>query len=212
MKKIYLNPLPVRIWHWLNALSFLVLIVTGIQIRYRDIVSLFSFDLATDLHDWFGFILIGNFFIWLVYYLAAGKIKLYIPPLHRPVELIKGIITQSKYYGYGIFVGEPNPHHPTPDNKFNPQQQLAYLMIMTFLIPAQLVTGLLLWDPKLFSKWIALLGGIRIIDTIHVLIFIFFSSFLFVHLYLATLGHTFFAHTKAMITGYEEEEEEEHSH
>jgi Ni,Fe-hydrogenase I cytochrome b subunit len=30
MKKIYLNPLPVRIWHWVNAVSFIVLIVTGL--------------------------------------------------------------------------------------------------------------------------------------------------------------------------------------
>jgi len=36
MKKIYLHALPVRVWHWVNALSFFVLIGTGAQIRYRD--------------------------------------------------------------------------------------------------------------------------------------------------------------------------------
>ena len=28
-EKIYLHPLPVRLWHWLNALGFVLLIVTG---------------------------------------------------------------------------------------------------------------------------------------------------------------------------------------
>jgi Ni,Fe-hydrogenase I cytochrome b subunit len=33
MKKIYLHPLPVRIWHWINAICFIILIITGLQIR-----------------------------------------------------------------------------------------------------------------------------------------------------------------------------------
>ena len=32
-QKVYLHPLPVRIWHWLNALGFLLLIITGFQLR-----------------------------------------------------------------------------------------------------------------------------------------------------------------------------------
>jgi len=71
---------------------------------------------------------------------------------------------------------------------------------------------LLLWDPKLFSRFVNLLGGIRIVDTIHVALFFFFTAFMFVHVYLATLGHTPLAHIKAMFTGYEEEEEEHVHH
>jgi Ni,Fe-hydrogenase I cytochrome b subunit len=29
VEKIYLHPLPVRIWHWVNALGFVLLILTG---------------------------------------------------------------------------------------------------------------------------------------------------------------------------------------
>ena len=32
-EKVYLHPLPVRLWHWLNALGFVLLILTGAQIR-----------------------------------------------------------------------------------------------------------------------------------------------------------------------------------
>ena len=51
-------------------------------------------------------------------------------------------------------------------------------------------------------------GGVRVIDTVHVLIFAFFMFFIPFHVYLATLGHTPTAHIKAMITGYEEIDEE----
>ncbi|RPI35672.1 MAG: cytochrome B [Nitrospiraceae bacterium] len=209
MKKIYLHPLPVRIWHWINAVSFLVLIVTGLQIRYRELLGLMKFRTAVDIHNMVGFILIFNFFIWLVFYILTGKIRIYIPTLNIK-KFITGCVRQARYYGYGLFMGEENPHHSTADNKFNPMQQMAYLSIMLLLIPLQLVTGVLLWDVKAFASYIDIFGGIKIVDTIHVFLFLFFTSFLFVHIYLATLGHTVMAHIKAMFTGYEEIEEHVH--
>jgi len=212
MKKIYLHPLPVRLWHWINAGGFIILIITGVQIRFGNIINLFSFETAVDIHSWTGFILMANYFIWLLYYLLTFKIKIYIPPLHHPIEFAKKALRQAKFYGWGIMVGDQNPHHSTPDNKFNPMQQVSYLMIMAALIPVQIITGLLLWDPKLFSPVVNLIGGIQIADMIHVLLFIFFSAFIIVHFYLATLGHTTFAHIIAMFSGYEEEYEEHEEH
>jgi len=212
MKKIYLHPLPIRIWHWINALGFIIVIVTGAQIRFGNVINLFSFETAVDIHSWTGFILLANYFIWLLYYLLTGNIKIYIPPLHHPIEFAKKAIRQAKFYGYGILIGDENPHHSTPDNKFNPMQQVSYLMIMVALIPIQIITGLLLWDPKLFSTFVNLVGGIQIVDLVHVLLFIFFSAFIIVHFYLATLGHTTFAHIIAMFSGYEEEHEEHEEH
>jgi hypothetical protein len=40
-----------------------------------------------------------------------------------------------------------------------------------------------------------------------VLLFIFFTAFIFAHPYLASLGHTTWGHFKAMITGYEDVED-----
>ncbi len=209
MKKIYLHPLPVRIWHWINALGFIILILTGAQIRFVDSMGLMSFETAVQIHSWLGFILLINYFIWLLYYVLSGKLfRIYIPPFWRPVEFIKKSIKQAKYYGYGILIGDKNPHHPSPENKFNPMQQISYLMIMGVLIPLQIITGLILWDPQLFSSLSSLIGGIQIASLIHTVLWIFFSAFIIVHFYLATLGHTPMAHIKAMFTGYEEEHEE----
>ena len=210
MKKIYLHPLPVRVWHWINAFSFLVLIITGIQLRYRDVIKVTSFRTAVDIHNIFGFILLFNFFIWLIYYLVSGKIRIYLPAFSLR-GFIVGCIRQARFYGYGIFVGEENPHHSTPDNKFNPMQQMAYLNIMVLFIPLQIITGILMWDLKGFAYWIGIAGGIKIVDSVHVLLSLFFISFLFVHIYLATLGHTAWEHIKAMFTGYEDVPEHGHS-
>jgi hypothetical protein len=52
-------------------------------------------------------------------------------------------------------------------------------------------------------------GGVRVVDTVHVLIFIFFAFFITFQIYMGALGHTPMAHFKAMlVTGYEEIEEE----
>jgi thiosulfate reductase cytochrome b subunit len=209
MKRIYLHPLPIRIWHWVNALGFIILILTGANIR--NIVNIFSVETAVEIHSWLGFILLANYCIWFFYYILTMNIKIYIPPLHHPIEFAKKALTQAKFYGWGIMVGDQNPHHSTPDHKFNPMQQVSYLMIMVLLIPVQIITGLFLWDPKLFSPIVNLVG-IQVFDAVHVFLWIFFSAFIIVHFYLATLGHTTWAHIIAMFTGFEEEEEHGHGH
>ena len=206
MQRIYVHPLPVRIWHWINALGFVAMIATGFQIRYIGLVDFMSFRTSVVLHEWIGFVLIGNFFIWLLFYLFSDKIRVYHPEL-SPMKHFQASFRQAMFYGYGIFKGEPNPHHVSVYEKFNSMQSMSYQVIMLLLVPIQFYTGVLLWDVKRFSGMIDLLGGVRVVDTAHVLIFIFFSGFIFMHIYLATLGHTRMAHIKSMFTGYEEIEE-----
>ena len=206
MVKLYVHPLPVRIWHWANAFGFVALILTGVQIRYADLVGLMSFKAAVQLHNWVCFVLVGNFFVWLLFYLFTDKIRVYHPEL-SPVKHFRASFRQLRYYGYGIFKGDPNPHHLSAYHKFNALQSMTYQIIMLLLVPLQFLTGVLLWDLKRFSGIVDLFGGVRVVDTVHVLLFIFFTAFIFIHPYLASLGHTAGAHFKAMITGYEEVEE-----
>ncbi|MBU0681888.1 MAG: cytochrome b/b6 domain-containing protein [Proteobacteria bacterium] len=200
-KLIYIHPAPVRIWHWIHAAGIVALVLTGFQIRYAEMLGIMPLPDAITLHNYVGFVVIADYFLWLSYYLGTGKIKIYFPDLRT---FVPDAIRQAKYYGFGIFKGEPNPHVMTPDNKFNAMQQKAYLGLMFMLLPAQMISGVFLWRVKGYADYVNLLGGIKIIDTIHVILFFFFASFLIAHCYLATLGHTPFAHFKAMFTGYEE--------
>ena len=206
MAKIYINPLPVRIWHWVNALGFLILILTGLNIRYADVVALMSFATAVRVHNAVGFILIANYVVWLGFYLFTDKITVYHPELD-PRKYFRDSLRQMLYYGYGIFRGQPNPHHATAYRKFNALQSLTYQIVMILLVPIQFYTGVLLWDLERFRGSIELFGGVRVVATVHVMLFIFFTGFIFVHAYLASLSTKPFAHFKAMITGYEEVDE-----
>ncbi|GAB3663201.1 cytochrome b/b6 domain-containing protein [Ramlibacter alkalitolerans] len=207
MSKVYVHPLPVRIWHWANVILFIGLVVTGVQVRYLDLVDLMPFQTAVMLHNWVGFALIANFFVWLLFYLFSERNQAYHPELNI-VKLANASFEQAKYYGWGMFRGEHNPHRIDPYHKFNPLQRTLYQILMLFLLPMQFATGLLMWDIKRFSAVIEMVGGLRVVSTVHVLIFIFFVFYLFFHPYLATLGHTPTAHIRAMVTGFEDVEDE----
>ncbi len=198
---MYVHPAPVRVWHWVNAVGFVILVLTGIQIRFAEMVNIFSLEEAIEVHNYVGFVVIAAYGLWVSYYFGTMKIKLYFP---NPRTFVPDAAKQMKYYTSGIFKGYPNPHTMTPDNKFNALQQKAYVGLMFVFLPAQMVTGLFLWRVKRFENYIDLLGGIKIVSTIHVMLFFFFATFMCVHAYLATLGHTPLAHFKAMFTGYEE--------
>jgi thiosulfate reductase cytochrome b subunit len=206
MSRIYVHPLPVRLWHWVNAVGFVVLILTGLHIRYADIFQVTSYATAVNIHNWTGFALIANYFVWLLFYLFTDRITVYHPELN-PAKYFRDTMRQAMYYGYGIFKGHPNPHHVTAYRKFNPMQSTMYQIIMMLLVPIQFYTGVLLWDLDRFAGSVDFLGGVRVVATVHVLLFIFFFAFIFGHVYLSSLGHTPSAHFKAMWDGYEDVEE-----
>ncbi len=204
MKKLYINPLPVRIWHWINATCFVLMILTGVQSRFIGQIDLgLSFRTAVTVHNYVGFALMANFLLWLGFYLFTDKITVYHTEPNRE-KFFEDTFKQMRYYGYGIFRGEPNPHHVTPYHKFNPMQSMMYQIVMMILLPMQFATGLMMWDVKRFETAVDLLGGVRVVDTVHVLLFIFFTAFLFMHAYMGTLGAKASTHYREMVTGYEE--------
>ena len=107
-------------------------------------------------------------------------------------------------YSYGIFKGEKRPHKVQPYDKFNPTQRLTYQFVMMITAPLQMLTGLMMWDVKRFEAWIELVGGIRVVSTIHMVLCILFVFFILVHAYMGFLGQKPSTHYKEMFTGYEE--------
>jgi thiosulfate reductase cytochrome b subunit len=206
MQRIYVHPLPVRIWHWINAVAFVLMVLTGIQIRYVGIIDVVSFRTAVLVHNWGGFVIIANFFFWLGYYVFSPRIRAYLPETNV-MKQYRGSVRQLLYYGYGIFKGDPSPHHLSIYRKFNPLQSMTYQIVMLLLLPIQAFTGVLLWDLTRFASVVNFLGGVRVVDTVHVLIFIFSVWYIIAHPYIGTLGRTPTAHYKAMFTGWEEVEE-----
>ncbi len=201
----FLHPLSVRIWHWVHAIAIVLLVLTGIQLRFPDLVNWFgTFKRAVNIHNIFGFIVLFDYFLWFGFYLVKKElIKQYVPTMK---DYTSGIPTQSTYCFARIFFGDRPPFESTRREKFNSLQKTTYFGIMFVLVPLQIITGVLLWDLKRFHFIVEALGGVRIVDAFHIIVAYVFASFLVVHIYLSTLGHTFFAHFKAMIVGYEERE------
>ena len=210
--KIYLQPTPVRIWHWLNAFGIITLTATGAQIRFPEFISLFgSYKSAILLHNTAGLVVSASFSLWFFYYglVARTMGKIYIPTKD---DLQVGLLRQAKFYLLTYFLGWPNPHHPTPDNKFNPMQKSAYMAIMFVLMPLVALSGILLTNVSPLRELVILVGGLKILVAVHFLLACCLIAFLFTHVYLATLGKTPLAYIKPMWTGWEDEEPGEHPH
>ncbi len=196
------HPLPVRIWHWANALIILVLIITGVELRFTDVKIFFNYGFVAALHKCAGYFLTLSFFFWIAACHAAGGIaRNYVPSIRD----IRSIPAQVSYYTFGYFRGGPDPFRRSREAKFNVLQKIAYSFIMFVAMPLIIVTGILFGNIMVFYEAISFFGGIRAIDAVHVIVGYVFVIYLIVHLYMATLGKRVTSHTKAMITGYGEE-------
>jgi len=205
MNKVYLHSSTIRVWHWLNALIVLILLITGIQLRVPGIEIFPTFSMAVWIHKYAGFAMAASFIFWLIYEIVTPSFRRHY--LLRPADA-RLMGQQIFYYGVGIFKGKENPSIPTPEAKFNPLQKIAYGSVMLIFTPVIVVTGILFSDIFFFRSAIDLMYGIRVLDALHVIAAYIFLLYFVVHVYMSTLGHNIFSHTKAMIVGYEEEPHE----
>lgn len=200
--KLYLYPMWIRIWHALNALLILILIVSGVSMQYSNPEHPFiRFDLAVSMHNIAGVILTLNYAFFVL-----GSIFTENGDYYRMDKkgLFGRLKKQFNYYTFGIFKNEKPPFPVTKESKFNPLQQFTYVATMFGLVPIVLITGWALLYPEVILTRILYGSGLKINDFIHVLTGFFISFFMFVHIYFCTIGATFTSNFKSMINGYHE--------
>ncbi len=205
MKRVRMYSLYERVWHWLMALSTLLLLLTGIEIHWVEGPAFFGFATAVNLHNVLAGILIANAFLSLFYHLVSTDIKQFIP---RRETFLQDTIAQAKYYINGIFAGAPHPMRKTPERKLNPLQQVTYMMLLNVLLPFQVLTGAAIWAAGWWPGSLESVGGLVWMTPLHNLGAWLLASFVVTHVYLTTTGHTVFANIEAMITGNEDIEAE----
>lgn len=204
-KNVYFYSAYERIWHWLQAGGVMVLLLTGFVISFSGSIFLLDFKSAVSLHNSIGIIVTINASLALFYNLAGGLLRRYMPGLEDFFSLG---FTHAGYYFYGIFKGAPHPFDKTPEKRLYPLQKITYFIILNGLLPLMVVTGLLKWSLKFTPFWADMFGGLAVLGPIHRLGAWLFLSFIIVHIYMTTTGHTPFSSIMAMITGYETIEEE----
>lgn len=199
MSKVLVYSRFLRLWHWLQALLIITLLMTGFEVHGS--YALLGFEQAADLHAQAAWSLLGLWALAWFWHLTTGEWKQYIP---SPVDRILAMV---RYYAMGIFKGEPHPFHKDRWHRHNPLQRMAYLSLHVMIGPVLWISGLLY---IYYPYWDSIgLNGLSLepVALVHTAGAFLMLTFLAVHLYLAlTMGDRLFIHLKPMITGYEEEE------
>jgi thiosulfate reductase cytochrome b subunit len=203
---MYLYPVWVRLWHTLNAVLIIILIITGISMQFtgEDMKFLVGFEKAVRWHNLSATILTLSFIFFVTGNLVTGNGKYYkIAKQNFWSDLVK----QMRYYAWGMFRGEKHPFPVSLERKFNPLQKFSYVMAMYVAMPLVIISGLGLMFPEVTINRIFGVSGLILTDILHITMGFFLSVFMIIHIYTCTLGSTPTSIFRGMISGYHEPEE-----
>jgi thiosulfate reductase cytochrome b subunit len=199
-RKVYFYPGWLRIWHGINALGILILIVTGISMQYSNPeVPLINFELAVNLHNISGILVSVNYLLFFIGNMTTSNKKYYRIKLKG---LNKRIRSQAVYYVYGMFKGQQPPFPLSERRKFNPLQKVSYLITMYLFVPGIIITGWALLFPETIIEDVYNVSGIFLTAILHTILGILISFFLIIHLYVASIGKSPLTNFKSIINGY----------
>jgi thiosulfate reductase cytochrome b subunit len=198
MKKVYIYKRFERFWHWTQSALIIFLIITGFEVHGS--FYLFGFETAVNYHRIASYMLLGLIVFAIFWHITTGEWKQYVPTT-------KNLLDQIRYYTHGIFTGAPHPMKKTALNKLNPLQVWVYLGFKVLIVPVMVVSGLLyMFHKHIDSNNIVIISDIELstIALWHTLGAWILISFIIIHVYMTTTGHSFFSNIYAMITGFEE--------
>ena len=179
-----IQPLWVRLTHWLNALAVLVLVASGWRIY--NAAPFFPFTIPKDitLGGWLGgalqwhfaamWLLAANGLVYLGRNLFSGRLFKKFFPLtpagiwHDAQDALAGKLSHA------------DPRH------YNHVQRFAYLFVMVDII-VLVLSGLVLWKSVQFGLLRELLGGYEFARRMHFVAMALLVGFVAVHLVMVAL-------------------------
>lgn len=224
-RAVYRHPLAVRVWHWLNALCLLVLLVSGLQIfnahpaLYWGQVSVFdkpwlaigsgdgpAFPSWITLPPWQD--LAGGrhwhfFFAW-IFVVSGGAYVLYALASHRVSRVLLLSRGELRHLG-GSLAEHLRLRFPrgAAARHYNPLQKVSYLVVVFGLLPLMALTGITM-SPALDARFhflVFLFGGRQSARTVH-----FFTAWAIVLFFLihmvAVLAAGPLNEMRAIVTGW----------
>lgn len=207
IKRVYVYKAFERFWHWMQAVLIFFLAFTGFEIHGS--LSFFGFENAVKYHNIAAYSLIVLIVFAVFWHFTTGEWKQYVPTFTN-------ISAQLNYYLFGIFKHAPHPVKKTVLSKLNPLQKIVYFGLKILVIPVIVTSGLLYMlyrYPQRHGIETINIQSLEYIAIIHTAGAILLVVFVIAHLYLITTGKTASSNLKAMLTGYEElEEDGDHTH
>ena len=211
VRAAYEHPLPIRITHWVNAISLFVMVTSGLRI-FRAFPSfgpkipekvLLDIPKSLTLGGWLGGALQWHFtFMWFfagsgALYLAYQVISGHYRTMLLTPRDIPGVWPMARHY---FFFGPK----PLATGQYNSLQKLAYTSTIGFGA-LSLLTGIVLFKPAQFS-WLAfLLGGFHLTRGWHFAAMCGFLAFIPGHLIMVLLHG--WSNFYAMLSGWKREPE-----
>lgn len=176
------RPVPVNVWHWVHGLCVILLVLTGIQLRLPNVLPIFATFLnAVNLHNLSAAIVICDYLFWISYRLVRRQATDSF--LMSPRDFLKDIGVMLNYYGHLIFIGERYPRTSLGDTTFDPVERLFFFTIMFIFVPLQILTGILLYDINTTMPVMRALGGLRLVDAVHLVCAYLIVASMIVHVY-----------------------------
>jgi thiosulfate reductase cytochrome b subunit len=179
-----INPLWMRVTHWLNAVAVIVMVLSGWRIYNASPIFAFRIPANLTMGSWLGgalqwhfaamWLLVANGLVYLLLNLASGRFRKKLLPVS-----VGGFITDMKAALTGHLAHEDI-------SKYNTVQKVAYLAIILDLL-LLVVSGLAVWKSVQFPLLRELMGGFDNARVVHFYAMAFAVAFLVVHLVMVAL-------------------------
>jgi thiosulfate reductase cytochrome b subunit len=190
-----IQPLWVRVTHWINALAILVMIGSGWQIYNASPLFPFTFPRSITLGGWLAgallwhfaamWVLVINGIVYITLGLVTGRFRRKLLPIYpsEVIATVKAALTGRLAHD--------------DLSVYNAVQRLLYLGVILAGVLAVL-TGLSIWKPVQLQALTALFGGYDAARYVHFIAMSLIVGFLVIHVLLAVLVPK---SLRAMITG-----------
>jgi Ni/Fe-hydrogenase 1 B-type cytochrome subunit len=191
-RRVYVWELPVRVYHWINAVALVALCITGyligapVRLLYApEAFQLYWFGWVRFIHFLAAFIYVFNFLARLYWGFVGNKYsswRAFFPFTRRQqneiVDVIKADVFETKLHG------------PISTGHNSLAGLIYFFTFLAFVF--QTITGFALyssmsnsWLPRMFTWIVPLMGGEFSVRFWHHLFLWFFVTFIIVHIYLA---------------------------
>jgi thiosulfate reductase cytochrome b subunit len=176
-----IQPVWVRISHWLNALAAVVMMLSGWRIyNASPVFASFSFPADITLGGWLGGALQWHFAaMWLLFFNGL---------FYLAMNVITGRLAR-KFFPLAprAVLHDLRGHLSHADlSQYNAVQKLAYLFVMAVLV-VLVLSGIAIWKPVQFPLLRELMGGYDFARVVHFCAMALLAAFIVVHLVMVAL-------------------------
>jgi thiosulfate reductase cytochrome b subunit len=182
-EKVYVHALFVRVFHWVNALGIILMIMSGWRIYNASPLFDFKFPSGITLGGWLGgalqwhfaamWLLVINLLVYVIVGFATGHFRRRFTPV-------------SPYSVMGDMAKALKGKLPHSATAYNAVQKASYIGVLLAII-LTIVSGAVVWKPVQLQELGLLMGGYEGARLVHFFSMTAICAFIVLHLTLVLL-------------------------